>query len=189
MGAFASCHLRLRPTSTLVYLDNEHLAFLLESAVEAPRCHLMLFHFHVATMLLHELAHSVFMVRFPDPKSKRGSLEPLHSLSPQEKEVELGSSLEVALFGAKIQPTNMEVKCKDGLVWYPWTDHQSKGPFLGVRMEWVERVWRGEEVKVELVGEMTKLLYTERVWEIKVEKQKREQKRIQAEQSRAEQSK
>lgn len=127
----------------------------------------MLWHLHVATLLLHELAHAVWMVRFP-PLSHLPCPESLHSLAPQEVSAELGASFESALFGGKMQPTNLDSACGEGLVWYVWPgEEEAVREFWGVGMEWVEGVWRGEwrvGEGVGVVGEMARVPFSERWW-------------------------
>ena len=108
------------------------------------------------------------MMRFPNPHpdpSSAPSVEPLHSLEPQEASAELGSSLEVALFGGKIQPTNLDAACAEGLLWFEWVEDEVERGYWGVEMGWVERLWRGEEGvvggKVGVVGEAVRLPFSE----------------------------
>lgn len=133
----------------------------------------MLWGLHVAAMLLHELAHSVKIVWFPHPTPRLDVVfalqpEPLHSLDPGEVIAELGSSLERALFGGKIQPAGADSQCAEGLVWYVWVgDKTVVREFFGVRMEWVERVWRGEVQvgeRAAIVGEAAKVPFSEEEW-------------------------
>lgn len=124
----------------------------------------------MAVLLLHELAHSVYMVRFP-PRTLNAGVEenePLHSLDAGEGGAELGSSFERALFGGKIQPVGLEGGCEGGLVWYVWrAEEEVVREFWGVRMEWVEGVWRGEvEVggPVAVVGVPARVPFSEQGW-------------------------
>ncbi|MCJ1304464.1 hypothetical protein MMC08_007276, partial [Hypocenomyce scalaris] len=152
--------------------DVRHLGFLVSGYASADMSQKMRFGFHIATLLLHESAHSVYGLRYPATLLGEES-EPFHSLADTEVAEELGSSLEAFLFGGKIQPVNLDPSCEEGLVWFPWVPAEEKlDNFWGVRMTWIESLfdqgwWRRvealerEDCGVELVGKVATVPFSE----------------------------
>ena len=175
-GGFSSCHLDSTDSSrTVIFLDVRHLGFLVSGYASADMSQKMRFGFHIATLLLHESAHSVYGLRYPATLLGEES-EPFHSLADTEVAEELGSSLEAFLFGGKIQPVNLDPSCEEGLVWFPWVPAEEKlDNFWGVRMTWIESLfdqgwWRRvealerEDCGVELVGKVATVPFSEVGW-------------------------
>lgn len=90
----------------------------------------------LAILLVHELAHSVWVVRNATVACTTATTATLpsapHQIPPEpyhnasESEAELGCSWEAfALSGGRIQPINLSPRCDDGLCWFAWPERHT----------------------------------------------------------------